>query len=59
MYSLHGRSSDVDGFAYFLGAKLGKTMRELDEMDHAEYAAWNAYFIAKQAIEGVRGGASN
>ncbi len=59
MLSLHGRPSTVDGFAFHLAEKLGKTVTELQDMDHAEYAAWNAYFVAKQAIEGVRGGAAN
>lgn len=59
MLSLHGKSAEVDGFQFFLAEKLGKTVGELQDMEYAEYTQWAAYYEAKHAIEGVRGGKAN
>lgn len=54
MFSLHGKETETDAFLFFLATQLGKTVAELDGMSHGEYVQWQAYFEAKQAIEGVR-----
>lgn len=41
----------TDVFLYYLAEKLGKTVRELDDMPHAEYAAWKSYVKVKQQQE--------
>lgn len=41
----------VDLFAYFLADKLGKTLAEIDEMPHAEYAGWKSFHKVKQQQE--------
>ncbi len=56
MLSLHGKTAELDGFMFHLAEKLGKTVRELQDMEYSEYAQWAAYFEAKQAMEGVRRG---
>lgn len=56
MFALHGRPSEVDVFAFHLAEKLGKTVEEIDRMSAVEYLRWQAYYTAKNAIEGVRSG---
>lgn len=56
MLSLHGKPAELDGFLFYLATQLGKTVGELQDMEYSEYAQWAAYFEAKQAMEGVRGG---
>lgn len=52
--ALHDRPSDVDVFAYFLARELGRTVAEIEDMPHAEYVNWRAYFTAKHAIENLK-----
>lgn len=54
MLGLNGRHSGVDVFAFHLAEKLGVFVSSLDDMSHAEYVRWNAYFTAKSAIENQR-----
>ena len=56
MFALHGKPSDVDAFQFFLAEKLCKTICELQDMPASEYVQWAAYYKAKTAVEGVRGG---
>lgn len=46
-----GEESEIDFFEFYLAEKLGKTLRELDEMDYAEYAAWSSYYKVKAQQE--------
>ena len=53
MLSLNGMPADVDGFAFFLGEKLGMTVDQIQDMDAAEYAGWQSYFKVKNVLEGM------
>ncbi len=55
MFALHGRPSDVDAFRFVLAEKLHKSVAELEAcMDTYEYAQWQAFTVARSAIESVR-----
>lgn len=54
MLSLNGRESDVDGFAFFLGEKLGKSVTEILDLPHDEYVAWQAYYKSMAAMSNQR-----
>lgn len=49
-----GRPSQVDGFAYYLAHQLHITVAEVHAMPHQEYVNWQAYFMAKNAVENLR-----
>lgn len=34
---------EPDVFAYFLADRLGRTVAELDDMDHREYLGWQSF----------------
>jgi len=51
MLSLNGRPSHLDGFLFFLGEKLGKTVTEIEEMPASEYVAWQAFYKVKAALD--------
>lgn len=46
-----GQPSEVDVFAFYLCEKLGRTLADLENMTHAEYAAWSAYYKVKRQQE--------
>ncbi len=55
MFALHGRPSDVEVFKFVLAEKLHKSVAELEAcMDVYEYAQWQAFTIARNAVESVR-----
>lgn len=54
LLSMHGRESSTDHFHYMLAEKLGKTVREVMDMDHIELLNWRAYYIAQQSIQNQR-----
>lgn len=54
MLGLNGRAQDmVDTFGFFLAHKLGRTVKDLEEMPHDEYVGWQAYFEVRNALEGM------
>lgn len=56
MLALHGRETEFDAFVYVLAEKLHKTVGEIEQMPHAEYVRWQAYFTAQNAIREAHGG---
>lgn len=60
MLALNGMASEVEVFWFFLAEKLGKTVHELQQMPHAEFVGWQAYYESKNAsanmTEGGHGG---
>jgi hypothetical protein len=53
MLALNGRESDIDAFAFTLAKELGKTVAEIEDMSHAEYVGWQAYYKVQGALKGV------
>lgn len=51
---MHGRASEVDHFYYQLARDLGKTIREIMELDTIEILNWRAYYVAEHSIENQR-----
>lgn len=54
MLALCGRPSDVDVFPFYLAEKLGRTVAEINELSHAEYVGWMAYWESKNATENMK-----